>query len=169
MFCQLLGVRRAPGRAAWRLSRQILRVLAMGCLLQVGAAEASPDPESALPVGRGLFLGESPLWGVIAGHAEALPPQAVACANCHMGETGPGSGARFGPALNHAAMTELRNRRGGPPSSFSLASFCQLLRNGVDPAYIIITRRMPRYTLSDDQCRGLWRYIMEASDESGGK
>ncbi len=60
-------------------------------------------------------------------------------------------------------------RRGGPPSLFSQASFCRMLRTGVDPAYIVITRRMPRYTLSDEQCLGLWHYLMEASDAPHGE
>ena len=44
-----------------------------------------------------------------------------------------------------------------------------MLRTGVDPAYVLITRQMPRYTLSDDQCLGLWRYLTETSDEPGDK
>jgi len=40
-----------------------------------------------------------------------------------------------------------------------------MLRTGVDPVYVVISRQMPRYTLSDDQCLDLWRYLMETSDE----
>jgi hypothetical protein len=38
------------------------------------------------------------------------------------------------------------------------------LRTGVDPAYILITRRMPRYTIEDAQCIDLWQYLMEQGD-----
>lgn len=62
-------------------------------------------------------------------------------------------------------MTEFHSRRGGPPSLFSTTSFCRILRTGVDPVYVVISRQMPRYTLSDDQCLDLWRYLMETSDE----
>ena len=58
-------------------------------------------------------------------------------------------------------MTEPVARRGGPPTAFSSGSLCRMLRTGVDPAYILITRQMPRYTLNDDQCLGIWRYLME--------
>ena len=41
-----------------------------------------------------------------------------------------------------------------------------MLRTGVDPASIVITRQMPRYTLDDNQCLNLWRYLTETSDVS---
>jgi hypothetical protein len=39
-----------------------------------------------------------------------------------------------------------------------------LLRTGVDPAYIVISRKMPRYVLDDEQCLDLWHYLLEQSD-----
>lgn len=112
-----------------------------------------------------MFFGDAALQGGIVGHSEALPPRLVACANCHVGAAGLGA-ASFGPRLDGPRLTEMRGRRGGPPSAFSPASFCRMLRTGVDPASILITRQMPRYTLNDDQCLGLWRYLTETSDVS---
>ncbi len=160
---------RMPVCATWRIVRRIAGVLLLGCLLEAGAAGASTNPEDSVSTGRSMFLGDSPLQGAIASHAELLPPRAVSCANCHLGTAGLGSGASFAPVLNRSGMTQPRGRRGGPPSVFSSASFCRMLRTGVDPAFILITRQMPRYTLSDDQCQDLWRYLMEANNEPATK
>jgi len=155
---------RMHASALWKFAGRVVGVVLLGCVLQAGTAHASMSPDSSVSAGRRMFLGESPLQGAIASHAELLPARMVSCANCHLG-AGPGSGASFAPVLNRAGMTQMRGRRGGPPSVFALASFCRMLRTGVDPAFILITRQMPRYTLSDDQCQDLWRYLMEANDE----
>jgi len=154
-------------RPTYALLGGILGVLALACLLRAEAAGASLYADRPASTGRQMFFGESLLQGSIVGHPEALPPRLAACANCHLGAEGVKSGASFGPTLSRPWMTELRGRRGGPPSVFSPASFCRMLRTGVDPASIVITRQMPRYTLDDDQCLALWRYLMETSDEPG--
>ena len=150
-------------RAAWRFLNRAVGVLVIGCLLQTASAGTSANPDSSASTGRRMFLGESSLQGAIAGHAKPLPPQMVPCANCHLGKAGLGSETSFAPTLDRSRMTEPMARRGGPLTVFSLASFCRALRTGVDPAYILITRRMPRYTLSDDQCLGLWRHLLETT------
>jgi hypothetical protein len=110
-------------------------------------------------------MGEIPLQGMIAGHSEPLPSGVVACANCHLAETPGATGETGGPQLNRSTLTESRPRRHGPPSSFSLDSFCRLLRVGTDPVYIVVTRRMPRYVLKSGQCLALWQYLMETGNE----
>ena len=52
-----------------------------------------------------------------------------------------------------------RSRRGGPPTSFDAASLCTVARTGVDPAAIMVDPIMPRFTLSDDDCRDLWAFL----------
>ncbi len=141
----------------------MMGVLALSGLVWAEAARASALADASAATGRRMFFGDASLQGAIVGHPEALPPRLVACANCHGGGTGPGA-ASFGPRLEGPRMTEMHGRRGGPPSAFSPASFCRMLRTGVDPASILITRQMPRYTLNDNQCLGLWRYLTEASD-----
>lgn len=138
-------------------------LLALSCLLRAEAAGASALADASAATGRRMFFGEASLQGVIVGHPAALPPRLVACANCHEGTTGLAA-ASLGPRLDGTRLTEMRGRRGGPPSAFSPASFCQMLRTGVDPASILITRQMPRYTLDDNQCLGLWHYLTETSD-----
>ena len=139
-------------------------LLIVGWLAPARAAGAFTSPESSISTGRRMFLGESPLEGTIASHTELLPARTVACANCHLG-VGLASGGSFAPVLSQSGLTQPSGRRGGPPSEFALASFCRMLRTGVDPASILITRRMPRYTLSDDQCLDLWHFLMEVSNE----
>ncbi len=141
----------------------MIGVLALSCLLRAEAARASALADASAATGRRMFLGDGPLQGAIAGHPEALPPRLVACANCHGAAAGL-EAASFGPRLEGPRLTELHGRRGGPPSAFSPASFCRMLRTGVDPASILITRQMPRYTLDDNQCLGLWHYLTETSD-----
>ena len=112
-----------------------------------------------------MFFGETPLLGTLVGHQRPLPPEMVGCANCHSEGSGSISTRSFAPRLNRAGMIAPRGRRGGPPSRFSAVSFCRLLRTGVDPAYIVINRQMPRYMLDDGQCLDLWQYLMEEGDE----
>ena len=111
-----------------------------------------------------MVHGAASLQGAIVGHPEALPPRLLACANCHQEGAAGLAAASFGPRLDGTHLTEMRGRRGGPPSAFSPTSFCRMLRTGVDPASILITRQMPRYTLDDDQCLALWHYLTETSD-----
>jgi hypothetical protein len=130
-----------------------------------GAAAALPPaaaPAEALARGRALFAGTAPLHGTISGHASALPPAGARCVNCHAaGIAGPASApASFAPLLTRPHLTELLPRRGGPPSRYDEATFCRLLRTGVDPAYVLITRSMPRYELPDADCRALWLHLV---------
>ncbi len=136
-------------------------VLALSCFLR---AEAAGTAEASAATGRRMFLDGASLQAAIVGHPEALPTRLAACANCHQGSGTGLAAASFGPRLDGTRLTEARGRRGGPPSAFSPASFCRMLRTGVDPASILITRQMPRYTLDDNQCLGLWHYLTETSD-----
>jgi len=155
---------RTYDRLTWRPLSRVAGVLIIGFLL-AGAASTSTNAENSAVTGRRMFLGESSLQGMIAGHAELLPPRVVSCGNCHLGDAGVGSANSFAPALDRPRLMEFIARRGGPPTMFTPNSFCQTLRTGVDPAFILITRRMPRYILSDDQCLDLWRYLTEASND----
>jgi hypothetical protein len=141
--------------------------LAVVCVLfwTAGAAAQEPDAER----GRGLFHGELPLSGKIVGHANALPPQASRCANCHLPAPSAAQGtnttssnasaASYGPVLNAASLTREARRRGGPPSRYDEAAFCKLLTTGIDPAYIVTPSTMPRYALDASDCRALWLHL----------
>jgi hypothetical protein len=53
-------------------------------------------------------------------------------------------------------------RRGGPPSHYTLISFCRVLRAGVDPTGIVLKKAMPQYTLSDTECAALWSFVIDS-------
>jgi hypothetical protein len=161
------GLRRTGRNAADSLTFSKLSILlgAVCVLVQAAPAGACENfGNDAGAAGCHMFFGETPLQGAIVEHDRPLPPGVVACANCHLGDTRSTSDGSFAPSLSRSILTELRRRRGGPPSQFSVASFCRLLRTGVDPAYIVISRKMPRYVLDDEQCLDLWHYLLEQSD-----
>ena len=145
----------------------------MMLVLAVASSAGAAAGEGAAGRGRELFTGTAPLHGTIAGHTSALPPLAARCINCHaIGSAGPGragaasaaaSAASFGPLLTVQGLTGLVARRGGPPSRYDEAAFCRLLRQGVDPAWVMVPRSMPRYELNDADCRALWRHLTDAS------
>ncbi len=134
--------------------------------------------------GQALFHGEIALPARLPAHAELLPTLATRCSNCHEQinrvPVGSASGAAGGAtevtrsagataegassyalALTRDGLTRLRPRRGGPPSAYDNASFCQLLRSGADPARVIIANDMPRYEASNEQCQQLWAYLLD--------
>lgn len=142
------------------------------------ATALAADP-AARDLGRRLFVGEAMVRGTITGHQNALPALASRCVNCHSAsaaarDTAAASAvsatasatttSSFAPALTRQHLTGLIARRGGPPSRYDEASFCRLLRTGIDPAYVLIPRNMPRYELPDADCHALWAYLNEASD-----
>jgi hypothetical protein len=117
-------------------------------------------------VGEQLFDGRQPLGAQIQGHAEPLPPAAARCSNCHVtqavrqGAAAAGlAGAAFAPLLTAATLDQDLPRRGGPPSRFDAASLCRLLRDGIDPAWVMLPKVMPRYQVSDAQCVALWTHL----------
>ena len=114
--------------------------------------------------GEALFTGATELKGRIVGHDTDLPTVASRCSNCHLPGTAQpvgdaGASDTFGPVLNRQTLTVDAPRRGGPASHYELASFCRLLRTGIDPADIIIARSMPRYELSEAECTAMWSYL----------
>jgi len=120
--------------------------------------------------GAQLFHGQAPLTGQLVGHRDALPSEAVQCQNCHKLESepppkpvtageAPALAETVGPTLGPASLTRLTPRRGGPASEYTADAFCRLLREGIDPAQIMIPQLMPRYTLTDAECNALWSYI----------
>jgi hypothetical protein len=125
----------------------------------LAADAAIVDPRE---MGRRLFNGEAPLAAQIAGQDLALPPQATRCTNCHAdapGRRGSEPRRSFAPALSAEGLRRSQPRRGGPPSSYDVASMCRLLRTGIDPASVIVDRNMPRYEITTADCDALWVYL----------
>jgi hypothetical protein len=143
--------------AARRLARFLPNLLiALSCLTQ-GIAHGAVATD-----GKALFTGQTPIAARLVGHAETLPVQASRCSNCHAVNP-PRSpiAASFAPVLDAPSLLSPISRRGGPPSKFDSASLCKLLRDGIDPAWIVLPATMPRYTVSDDQCLALWSFLVK--------
>lgn len=134
--------------------------------LALTLARANGTANNGVVSGERIFKGDAPVVAHVSGYGKPLTTEASRCANCH--EIGDEGGRRraessatepIGPALSVEALTREAARRGGPPSSFDEASFCRLLTTGVDPAHIVVPRAMPRYDISESQCRDLWQYL----------
>jgi hypothetical protein len=129
--------------------------------------------EAAL--GRALFFGARPLTAHVAGQDWELPQEAVVCSNCHQrgassapGGIGRGAPAAetppsFGPPLTRATLTRTLGRRGGPPSAYDGGKLCRAVREGIDPALVIIPQAMPRYAFTDEECGALWAFLLTPS------
>ncbi|WP_415750327.1 hypothetical protein [Burkholderia sp. BCC1985] len=121
-------------------------------------AMASGDREA----GHALFTGAAPLTGRMLTHPGDLPSNVVRCANCHAPEIGPAVRNSIAPRLTRAWLVDLQSRRGGPPSRYDQEGFCTMLRDGVDPAYVLLNVEMPRYRISDGDCAALWHFLTGA-------
>jgi hypothetical protein len=109
--------------------------------------------------GERLFDGRHPLAGGLAHHPQPLPAEALRCVNCHARSDRLEAG--FAPVLSAASITRAAERRGGPASRYDRTAFCRVLRTGIDPAWVLVSRAMPRYALTDAQCAALWTYLTE--------
>lgn len=141
------------GRLTGRLATVLLLVLTAPAVARTATTAGDP--------GQRLYSGAQPLTARLAGHSEALPPSATLCGNCHDLRPGQPSPSAIGPLLNGRSLLEARSRRAGPPSRFDAASFCRLLRDGIDPVQVTLRPVMPRYELSDVQCTALWSFLVK--------
>lgn len=151
-------------RIAWTARGRSARLGAFTlCALSATAAGSSD-----LQRGHDLFHGTATLSARLAGHSSTLPQQAAKCTNCHLAgparttaPSGGGSTQAFGPLLTPARLLQNVARRGGPPSRYDEGSFCRVLTTGIDPAYVMVQRAMPRYEMSTADCRALWAYLSQ--------
>ena len=162
----------SPGAVRWAVLGIACAVLMAGMSgLRFRQQQASLERESALQAqGRQLFEGEaSPLGtlpGRLAGHSDDLPAAATRCINCHTSGArtdAPSKTPEFAPRLNRQSLTQPTSRRGGPPSAYDVASLCKVLREGVDPAWVMVRQEMPHYAATDAQCVALWSFLVSAA------
>lgn len=149
-------MRREPRLSGWcEHALQLLLLLCAPLLL------AAVGPTSPLERGRLLFVGELPNEARMVGHSELLPPRAARCSNCHsqVALRRTADEQDFAPLLGKQTLTQPRARRGGPASRYDQAALCKLLRQGIDPAHVMISQAMPRYTLTSADCEALWIFL----------
>lgn len=138
-----------------------------GVALMAALLSGAQASDAALSLGRQLYRGEVALSGTINGHAQPLPPIATRCTNCHSRDSAAqaaSGAASFAPLLTRERLLGPIARRGGPPSRYDEASFCRLLRTGIDPAIMLIPRQMPRYAIDDARCKALWGYLIDGGE-----
>lgn len=112
---------------------------------------------------EGTAAGAMPaLRGRLVGHDSDLPGIATRCINCHRPA---GAAAGFGTRLDADHLRRALPRRGGPPSTYDAAGLCRVLREGIDPAFVVIDQAMPRYQATDAQCSALWLWLAGTADD----
>jgi hypothetical protein len=129
------------------------------------AAQKAASAHEEYVRGKALFSGTIDLLGRIYTHVTDMPPQVVRCSNCHAVADGPDVPRSLAPRLTYSLLVLPHARRGGPPSHYSREGFCRLLRLGVDPAWVMISVEMPRYSIDDVSCQALWRYVTGSGHE----
>ncbi len=145
--------------ASDRIRRGVLLLSALASLLAGVAVAAMTSAQEEYRLGQELFMGDTDLQGRIRTHLADLRPDVVRCGNCHAAAAGPGIARSLAPRLTRDLLLQPQPRRGGPASAYSVASFCRLLRTGVDPAYVLLSLEMPQYALDDAHCQALWRFL----------
>lgn len=159
-----MATKQAPGAGRRRATRTVIAVIVMALLLSVAAAVWVACRGTG-PAARGarLFDGREPLTATLAGHATPLPAQTARCSQCHAGPATPIAvnswPALPGPPLDGQHLRAALSRRGGPPVAYDLAAFCRAVREGIDPAHVILPRTMPRFDIDDTRCEALWTHL----------
>jgi hypothetical protein len=132
-------------------------------------ALAAASAQNDYARGQALFSGTLALRGRIYTHVADMPPPVVRCANCHATANGPDVPRSLAPRLTHDLLLRPQTRRGGPPSNYDRERFCTVLRRGLDPAYVLISVEMPRYSIDDRSCRALWQYLTGSGHDDHGR
>lgn len=132
-------------------------------LVFAGGAGSAIGSSNDVALGRALFSGARPLAAHVAGQDFALPQDAAICTNCHQSDQASGPPQSFGPPLTRRTLTRALARRGGPRSTYDGVTLCRALRDGIDPAQVIIPQTMPRYAFTDQQCQALWAFLSTRS------
>ncbi len=140
-----------------RSTSRLLCALWLGsAAIVTGSASLAEDPAS---IGEQLYSGGRPLTATISGHSAPMPSKVVVCSNCHGAPLGKPGSKPAAPDLRHGWLEQVRARRNGPAGRYDQASFCRALRSGIDPVYVMLPIRMPRFTISDPDCEALWLYL----------
>lgn len=140
--------RRAMRRWLWAVA-----ALGLGVSLAAAGGHAYPWLK-----GAAIYHGYLARAGRIEGHGTDLPAAASRCANCH-DAVQPKEAVRVISPLTRMGLREPHPRRGGPPSAYDQANFCNFLHTGIDPAAVMADRTMPRFALDDGDCAALWQFV----------
>lgn len=98
-----------------------------------------------------------PIETQIEGSPQNFDAGLFPCAGCHGGS---GEGRREGGTLTADIRFPQLRRRG-----YQKESFCQALRQGLDPAGQTLARAMPRYLLEPAECSALWEHLRHLEED----
>jgi hypothetical protein len=114
------------------------------------------QPCEPADLGCSIFSGQHAIPAHLRDDDRPLPAWTTRCINCHT-RTEPA--AAFAPSLTPGYLLGATSRRGGPPSRYNAVAFCRALKDGVDPAGVVLRKSMPHYQISDIECAALWRFV----------
>ena len=149
--------KRAPGRSPFLRFAVVWLGLLLGDVLLTGAPALAEESR-----GKALFHGEIELDAKLAYTQMPLATPASRCVNCHTVGCGT-TQAELGspPELGSARLLQKMVRITGPAVDYDLPSFCKVLREGLNPAYVSLAANMPIFDVGDADCQALWRYLTE--------
>jgi hypothetical protein len=147
--------------ARWPIALAVAMLLAAPAIAWFGPWRHT-EPKALQARGARLFDGNEPLTATLAGRTEPLAAGAARCSQCHAGPRAKDPKASMATVLDRYHLREALPRRGSQPVSYDLATFCQALRNGTDPARGALPSAMPRFEIDDVRCGALWAYVTQA-------
>jgi hypothetical protein len=140
-----------------RRRHRAARAAAIGLALAAQAQLAHAlDPCEPANLGCAIFNGQHPMSAHLRDDDRSLPAWTTRCVNCHVGAS---TAAAFAPPLTRDYLLAATHRRGGPISHYDAAAFCRAVKDGVDPAGVVLRKSMPRYRMTDAECTALWRFV----------
>jgi hypothetical protein len=136
-----------------RSSLRTLIGLVLFAVTRLGNGADSCGPSD---LGCSIFSGQQAVKAHLRDHDYPLPAGTSQCINCHgQTEVAPA----FALPLTRSYLLDSKSRRGGPPIRYNQVVFCRVLKDGVDPAGVLLYKSMPHYELSDTECAALWRFF----------
>ncbi len=146
---------------AARVANALLGKVEMAGRADGVAAETSTPSPARKPGATGdqIYFGAAPVPARLGG--ELIAAEASRCANCHGAKREGVTEGRTRPSpLDAVSLTNAQPRRGGPASHYTAESLCASLRTGIDPAGVMYAVAMPRYDLTDGECRALADFLL---------
>jgi len=151
---RFLEARAAAMRVAFVAVVAVVAFVAVVAIAPLARAQTACDPAD---MGCAIFNGQHPMTAHLRDDERPLPSFATRCVNCHVGTS---TKPAFAPPLTHDALLGVASRRGGPLSHYDATSFCRAVKDGIDPAGVLLRKSMPHYRIADTECQALWQYVM---------
>ena len=154
----LAPLRSGRNRGRYAQAAWLTATLVLAGVIGRAASSWNATDQADLNRGQRLYAGHEPVTARIAGHRSVLPASTTACVHCHE-QRARGLETDAAPPLTRQTLVQDIARRGGPRVRYDRSALCETVRTGVDPNFVTLQRAMPRYVVSDAQCKALWDYL----------